>query len=83
MKYYLIAGEASGDIYAADLVRALQERDPACEVRVNGSDADSAVMGVAEVMGKAPQIARRLSACTSSTFSPARAAPSREARKGA
>ena len=63
MKYYLIAGEASGDLYASDLVRALQERDPACEVRVNGSDADSAVMGVAEVMGKARQIARRLSAC--------------------
>ena len=63
MKYYVIAGEASGDLYARDLVLALKALDPACEVRFQGSEADTAVMGVVEVLGKAPQLARRLRAC--------------------
>ena len=33
MKYYIIAGEASGDLHAANLMRALYAQDPACEIR--------------------------------------------------
>ena len=28
MKYFLIAGEASGDLHAANLMAALREKDP-------------------------------------------------------
>lgn len=28
MKYYLIAGEASGDLHASHLMHALREQDP-------------------------------------------------------
>lgn len=63
MKYYIIAGEASGDLYASDLMRALQKQDPACEVRLRGSDAATAVMGVVEVLGQAHRIGARLAAC--------------------
>jgi len=63
MKYYIIAGEASGDLHATDLIRALQERDSACEVRFRGSDADSAVMGAVEVIRHARAIRARMHAC--------------------
>ena len=28
MKYYLVAGEASGDLHGANLMKALKEKDP-------------------------------------------------------
>ena len=31
MKYYLIAGEASGDLHASRLMRAIKEKDPEAE----------------------------------------------------
>lgn len=63
MKYYVIAGEASGDLYASDLVRALASVDPESEIRFRGSDAATAVMGVVEVLGSARRIGARLAAC--------------------
>lgn len=33
MKYYLIAGEASGDLHASNLMRALQQEDASAEFR--------------------------------------------------
>ena len=36
MKYYLIAGEASGDLHASNLMRALKERDAQAEFRFFG-----------------------------------------------
>ncbi len=36
MKYYIIAGEASGDLHGANLMRALQQQDPAAEIRFWG-----------------------------------------------
>ncbi len=33
MKYYLIVGEASGDLHASHLMTALQEQDPQAEFR--------------------------------------------------
>lgn len=38
MKYYIIAGEASGDLHASSLVRELKKLDPAAEFRGWGGD---------------------------------------------
>lgn len=38
MKYYLIAGEASGDLHASRLMRALKEQDSGAEFRFIGGD---------------------------------------------
>ena len=45
MKYYLIAGEASGDLHASNLMRALKARDDEAEFRFFGGDLMSAVGG--------------------------------------
>lgn len=76
MKYMLIAGEASGDIHAADLITAIRERDPQAEFRFFGGDlmAKAArrapdlhydrmnVMGFSEVLRKLPRILGNLKA---------------------
>ena len=70
MKYMLIAGEASGDLHAADLITALRKYDPEAEIRFFGGDlmAKAArkkpdlhydkmnVMGFSEVIRKIPSI---------------------------
>ena len=38
MKYYIIAGEASGDLHASNLMKALKERDPQADFRCWGGD---------------------------------------------
>ncbi len=38
MKYYLIAGEASGDLHGAKLMRAIKKNDPNAEFRFWGGD---------------------------------------------
>ena len=38
MKYYIIAGEASGDLHGSNLMKALQQKDPAAEFRFWGGD---------------------------------------------
>lgn len=38
MKYYLIAGEASGDLHASNLMRALKTKDPEADFRFFGGD---------------------------------------------
>lgn len=45
MKYYLIVGEASGDLHASHLMTALQEQDPQAEFRFFGGDLMAAVGG--------------------------------------
>ncbi|MDH6313437.1 lipid-A-disaccharide synthase [Parabacteroides sp. PFB2-10] len=45
MKYYLIAGEASGDIHAANLMAALKDNDSEAEFRFFGGDRMQAVGG--------------------------------------
>lgn len=45
MKYFLIAGEASGDLHAAHLMEALREHDPSAEFRFYGGDRMSQVGG--------------------------------------
>lgn len=45
MKYYLIAGEASGDLHASHLMAALRAEDPEAEFRFFGGDLMAAVGG--------------------------------------
>lgn len=76
MKYYLIAGEASGDLHGANLMKALQERDAQAEFRFYGGDlmqeqggtlvkhyADMAFMGFAEVVINLRTILKNLKFC--------------------
>ena len=76
MKYYLIAGEASGDLHASNLMRGLQACDPACEIRFWGGDAmaavggtqvrsygDTAMMGYTDVLLKARKVLGGLAFC--------------------
>ncbi|MDD3108069.1 MAG: lipid-A-disaccharide synthase [Alistipes sp.] len=46
MRYYLIAGEASGDLHGANLMRGLQQADPSAEFRFWGGDRMAEVGGV-------------------------------------
>ena len=45
MKYYMVAGEASGDLHASNLMKALKERDPQAEFRCWGGDLMEAAGG--------------------------------------
>ena len=45
MKYYLIVGEASGDLHASNLMKALMAEDPEAEFRFFGGDLMTAVGG--------------------------------------
>ena len=76
MKYYIIAGEASGDLHGAGLMKALRKHDGAAQFRVWGGERmaaeggtlvrdcrDGAVMGVVEVLRKAGTIRRNLAFC--------------------
>lgn len=45
MKYFLIAGEASGDLHAADLIRSLKSLDPNSEFSFLGGDLMAAAAG--------------------------------------
>lgn len=38
MKYYIIAGEASGDLHASNLIKQLKIKDPNAEIRAWGGD---------------------------------------------
>ena len=76
MKIYVIAGEASGDLHGAALMKELFALDPSCELRFYGGDmmascggtmarhcGNTAVMGFSEVIGKAGAILDNLRFC--------------------
>lgn len=77
MKYYLIAGEASGDLYGARLMKALRERDPEAVFRFWGGDAmaeaagmkpvrhirELAIMGFVEVVAHLSTVLGNISYC--------------------
>lgn len=76
MKYYLIAGEASGDLHGANLIKALKNRDSDAEFRVWGGDLmqeqgatlvkhykDLAFMGFIEVAKNLPTILGNIKYC--------------------
>ena len=82
MKYYLIAGEASGDLHGSLLMRALAARDPQAQFRFRGGEKmaavagemvhdyrDTAVMGLLEVLSKAKTVKRNLTACKAEILS--------------
>ena len=73
MKYYLIAGEASGDLHGANLMKALKEEDPHADFRFFGGDlmqaqggilkkhyAEMAFMGFVEVIANLRTIFKNL-----------------------
>ncbi|MBQ4818793.1 lipid-A-disaccharide synthase [Aquimarina sp. MMG016] len=45
MKYYLIAGEASGDLHGANLMKSILKKDPEADIRFWGGDLMQAVGG--------------------------------------
>jgi len=45
MKYYIIAGEASGDLHASNLMKSLREKDPNAQFRFWGGDLMQSVGG--------------------------------------
>ena len=76
MKYYIIAGEASGDLHGANLIKALQKEDAQAECRVWGGDLmqatggtlvkhykDLAFMGFLEVLLNLRTILKNISFC--------------------
>lgn len=76
MKYYIIAGEASGDLHASNLMKELKLKDPNAEFRVWGGDLmqaqggtivkhyrDLAFMGFAEVILNLRTILGNISFC--------------------
>lgn len=76
MKYYIIAGEASGDLHAANLMKELFLRDPSANFRCWGGDKmlaaggelvkhyrELAFMGFVEVIANLPTILRNLEFC--------------------
>ena len=38
MRYYIVAGEASGDLHASNLIKAIRQLDPTAEFRGCGGD---------------------------------------------
>ena len=49
MKYYIIAGEASGDLHASNLMKSLKKKDPVAEFRFWGGDLMADVAGIQPV----------------------------------
>ena len=50
MRYFLVAGEASGDLHASALIRALRERDPEASFAFMGGDKMQEASGVAPLV---------------------------------
>ena len=76
MKYYVIAGERSGDLHASNLIKQLRVQDPEAEIRGWGGDMmqaagmdlvqhyqDMAFMGFVEVIGNLRKILGLMKAC--------------------
>ncbi len=85
MKYYLIAGEASGDLHGSNLIKEIQKLDEEADIRCWGGDKmkatgatlvkhykDLAFMGFAEVVKNLPAIFKNFRFCKSdiSAFQP-------------
>lgn len=76
MKYYIIAGEASGDLHGSNLMKELLKKDPQAEIRFWGGDLmqqaggtlvkhyrDLAFMGFAEVVQNLGTILKNIKFC--------------------
>lgn len=74
MKYYVIAGETSGDLHGANLIKSLKEKDIDAEFRIVGGDqmqlasgqtalihsSEMAFMGLIEVLRNLRSISKNL-----------------------
>jgi lipid-A-disaccharide synthase len=76
MKYYIIAGEASGDLHGSNLIKEIKLLDPKADFRCWGGDLmeaegaklvkhyrDLAFMGFVEVLANLPAIMRNFKLC--------------------
>lgn len=76
MRYYIIAGEASGDLHGSNLIKELHKKDTSADIRCWGGDKmeaagatlvkhyrDLAFMGFIEVVRNLPAIFRNLNFC--------------------
>lgn len=76
MKYYIIAGEASGDLHGSNLIKALFREDPEADIRCWGGDRmqeagatlakhykEMSFMGFVEVLMHLPDIFKNLRFC--------------------
>ena len=77
MRYYLIAGEASGDLHGSNLIKNLAAEDPEAVFRFRGGDLmaaaagsdpvehyrDGAVMGASDVLRKGPSMLKSIRRC--------------------
>lgn len=76
MKYYVIAGEASGDLHGSNLIKAIKKKDEAAHIRCWGGDLmqqaggelakhykDMAFMGFLEVIKNIPTIFKNITFC--------------------
>ena len=76
MKYYIIAGEASGDLHGSNLMKGIYAEDPQAEIRFWGGDLmaqvggklvrhykEGAVMGFVEVLAKAGRLLKNVKYC--------------------
>lgn len=76
MKYYIIAGEASGDLHGSNLIKGLKAEDARAEIRFWGGDLmaaaggtlvhhyrEGAVMGITDVLAKAGKLIENLNFC--------------------
>ncbi|MGX1931190.1 lipid-A-disaccharide synthase [Flagellimonas sp. 2504JD4-2] len=76
MKYYIIAGEASGDLHGSNLIKALKQKDEQAQIRCWGGDLmrdaggdlakhykEMAFMGFLEVIKNIPTIFKNISFC--------------------
>ena len=78
MKYYIIAGEASGDLHGSYLIKAIKKEDPKAVFRAWGGDLmqaaganlamhykSLAIMGFVDVIKNLPRIFKNISYCKS------------------
>ncbi len=78
MRYYIIAGEASGDLHASNLIKGLKKEDAAAEIRGWGGDLmrdagcdivrhykDTAIMGFVTVLKNLGKIKANIRLCCS------------------
>ena len=76
MKYYIIAGEASGDLHGSNLMKAILRNDPQAEIRFWGGDLmqsvggtlvkhirDLAFMGFVEVVANLRTVLKNIALC--------------------
>ena len=76
MKYFIVVGEASGDLHGSNLVKAIKKKEPYCEIVCYGGELmqlagaklikhykEMAYMGFVEILMNLPKILKNLNNC--------------------